>query len=274
LLALALVGGGLTALEVFYLGDRLNLPALYLGVIAALEGGGLALGALLASMGPFSKMGPRLTLVGLALTGFALAIFGVAPLAQFAFLAALGMGVANALAVTGARQALRAGRDGAERRAISAAESFLTALASLGGALLFTVFYVGSSRLRISGHSLFPGLPLSLLFGVAGVGLMLIALMLLVTPGLRDGKAEDDLPIHAKARNARIAEASGKHVAVGGLWAGGAAADDEDDEDDERGYTGEYDEYDDGGYDEGPDDDWDDEPPPRGGPRRPAGRRW
>ncbi|HEY7974119.1 MAG TPA: hypothetical protein VID72_02155, partial [Ktedonobacterales bacterium] len=284
LLALALAGGGLTALEVFYLGDRLNLPALYLGIIVGLEGAGLTLGALLASAPPFSKLGPRLTLVGLALTGLALAIFGVAPLAQIAFVAALGMGVANALAVTGARQTLRLGRDGAERRAISAAESFLTALASLFGALLFTVFYVGSSRLHISGHDLFPGLPLNLLFSVAGIGLALIALMLMVSPGLRDLKPEDELPIHTKARMARIADATSAHAAVaGGLW-----DDSEDDEDgpasrysraypatddyDERGYTGGYDAYDENGYDDEPDDDWGDEPPPRGGPRRPAGR--
>ena len=287
LLALALVGGGLTTLEVFYLQDQLNLPALYLGIVAGLEGGGLALGALLASMPPFSKMGARLTVIGLALTGVALAIFGVAPLALIAFAAALGMGVANALAVTGARQALRMGRDGAERRAISAAEGFLTAGASLLGALLFTVAYVGSSRLHVSGHTLFPGLPLNLLFGIAGVGLALIALMLSVVPGLRE-KAHDDAhnkgPV-SKATAARMeALAQVKaNQAGGGLW-DDAGEDDEDgpasrysraypaagyEDDDERGYTGDYDAYE----DDEPDGDWDDEPPARGGPRRPAGGR-
>lgn len=270
LLALALVGGGLSALEVFYLGDQLNLPALYLGVLAALEAGGLALGALLASGPVFNKMGPRRILLGLALTGIGLAIFGATSFAPLAFAAAFGMGVANALAVTGARQALRAGRDGAERRAISAAESFYIACVSLFGALLFTIFYAGSGRLHVSGHDLFPGLPLNLLFSVAGVGLALIALMLMVTPGVRD-RADDDLPLHAQKRKARIEEMSGKQHAVGGLWDdhemdGGDDYDDYDD--DERGYTGEYDAD---GYDD-EDDDYD-EPPARGaGPRRPAGR--
>jgi hypothetical protein len=275
LLALALVGGGLSALEVFYLGDQLNLPALYLGVLAALEAGGLALGALLASGPVFNKMGPRRILLGLALTGIGLAIFGATSFAPLAFAAAFGMGVANALAVTGARQALRAGRDGAERRAISAAESFYIACVSLFGALLFTIFYAGSGRLHVSGHDLFPGLPLNLLFSVAGVGLALIAVMLMVTPGVRD-RADDDLPLHAQKRKARIEEMSGKQHAVGGLWDdhemdGGDDYDDYDD--DERGYTGEYDAdgYDADGYDD-EDDDYD-EPPARGaGPRRPAGR--
>jgi hypothetical protein len=270
LLALALVGGGLSALEVFYLGDQLNLPALYLGVLAALEAGGLALGALIAQWPMFSKMGPRRILLGLALTGIALAIFGATSFAPLAFAAALGMGVANALAVTGARQALRVGRDGVERRAISAAESFYIACISLFGALLFTIFYAGVSRLHLGSHAIFPGLSLSLLFSIAGVGLALIALMLMVNPGVRD-HVDDDLPLHAKKRKERIEEVSGKQQAVGGLWDDHEmdGGDDYDDyEDDERGYTGEYDAD---GYDD-EDDDYD-EPPTRGaGPRRPAGR--
>ncbi len=283
LLALALAGGGLTALEVFYLGDQLNLPALYLGIVAALEAGGLALGALLASMPPFSKLGSRLILLGLMLTGVALAIFGAAPLAQIAFLAALGMGVANALAVTGARRTLRAGRDGIERRAISAAESFLTTLASLFGALLFTVCYAGFGRLHVGTHALFPGLPINLIFIVAGVGLALIALMLLVSPGLRDRTPQEEAGPVSKATQARMQATAAVRGAT--LWDGDDTDDDDgpasrysraypamDDDDDERGYTGAYDA---GGYDDDPDDDWDDEPPPRrGGPRRPAGRRW
>lgn len=270
LLALALVGGGLSALEVFYLGDQLNLPALYLGVLAALEAGGLALGALIAQWPMFSKMGPRRILLGLALTGIALAIFGATSYAPLALAAALGMGVANALAVTGARQALRVGRDGVERRAISAAESFYVACISLFGALLFTIFYAGASHLHVGSHAIFPGLSLSLLFSIAGVGLALIALMLMVNPGVRD-HIDDDLPLHAKKRKERIEEVSGKQPAVGGLWDdhdmdGGDDYGDYDD--DERGYTGEYDAD---GYDD-EDDDYDEPPTRGGGPRRPAGR--
>ncbi len=263
LLALALAGGGLSVLEVFYLGDRLNLPPLDLGALVSLEGAGLALGALLVSMPPLSKVGPRLTLIGLALTGAALAIMGATPVAAIAFPAALGMGAANALAVTGARQALRAGRDGAERRAISAAESFLSALVSLLGALLFTAGYAGVSRIHVGAHT-FSSAPLGLLFTITGIGLALIALRLMVAPGLRDKRSHKDAAPAIHATNARMtgmaAAVDGSATgAVGALW-------DDDDDDDDRGYTGEYD----ADYDE--DDDWDDEPPTRGNPRRPAGR--
>lgn len=282
LLALALTGGGLSTLEVFYLGDRLNLPPLDLGALVSLEAAGLALGMLLVSMPPLSKMGPRLTLIGLALTGAALAVMGAAPLAVIALPAALGMGVANALAVTGARQALRAGRDGAERRAISAAESFLSALVSLLGALLFTAGYAGVSRIHVGSHT-FSSAPLGLLFTVAGIGLALFALMLMVNPGLSDKRPQKDVAPARDATNARLtglaAAVDGPATgAIGSLWdddeddgpasrysSAHRAADDYDDEDDDRGYTGEYDAADD-------DDDWDDEPPARGSGRRPAGR--
>lgn len=282
LLALAFIGGGMTTLEVFYLSDRLNLPPLVLGALVGLEGGGLVLGAWLANSPPFSKMGPRMTLTGLMFTGIALAVLGAAPFAFVAFLAALGMGVANALAVTGARQALRAGRDGTERRAISAAENFSSALVSLLGALLFTVFYAGSARVHIGGKPLFPGLSLGLLFTFAGIGLVVYSFMLRVTPGMREKKPKDNQP--ARATNARIpglagaaagtvGPATGVTGAVGALWSDDHDDDGSDDDYDDRGYTGEY--AADGYDDEQADDDWDDEPPPpRGGSRRPAGRRW
>lgn len=285
LLALALVGGGLSTLEVFYLGDRLNLPPLYLGVLVGLEGGGLALGAWLAGNPPFSKMGASLALTGMMLTGVALAVLGLAPFALVAFVAAIGMGIANALAVTGARQALRAGLDGTERRAISAAEDSGAALASLLGAVLFTTFYAGSARFHIGGRPLFPGLSLGLMLTLGGVGLALFSFMLRVSPGTSDKKSKRDKQ-PARATNARIpglagatgatsavAGVTGATGAIGALWDN--EHDDSGDEDDydNRGYTGEYEAE---GYeDDERDDDWDDEPPPpRGAPRRPAGRRW
>jgi hypothetical protein len=262
LLALSLAGGGLAVLEVFYLIDRLNLPPLYLGVVAALEAGGLALGAFVASLPGINKLGPRLTLSGLALTGVALAIFGVAPIAAIAFAAALGMGVANALAVSGARLALRAKRDGAERRAIGAAEAFITTLASLLGAAIFTVCYVAPSAVRLGSLTL-ASQSTSLLFTIAGIGLMLGAVILSVVPGMRESRPKKEkLPIHATyARMPGVPGAMADPSAsmVGALW------DDAGDEDyDERGYTGEYDAR----YDES--DEWHNDPP-RGG--RGRGRR-
>lgn len=301
LLALALVGGGLSTLEVFFLSDRLNLAPIYLGALVGLEGAGLALGALLAGMPPFSKMGPRLTLVGLALTGVALAIFGVAPRAYIVFLAALGMGAANALAVMGARQALRAGRDGAERRAVSAAEGFLTALMSLLGAVLFTAAYVGVSGARLSARLVTHSLPIGALFTIAGGGLALLALALLIWPGLRDRQPRQDEQLAASvAPNTRLtglaatATAGPSASIVGALWDGEQGDEDEDDgpasryssaypaagDDDARGYTGSYDadgyddyERDTDGYDDEYDDGYGDEPPTRGGPRRPPSGR-
>ncbi|MDE3231260.1 MAG: hypothetical protein KGO05_15380, partial [Chloroflexota bacterium] len=262
LLALALAGGGLAALEVFYLVDHLNLPPLYLGVVVALEAGGLTLGALLASLPGFHALGPRLTLIGMALTGAALAVFGAAPNPIIAYAAALGMGVANALAITGAHAALRAGRDGAERRAMSASESFLTALASLFGALLFTLAYTAPSRLHVGSLTL-AAEPVSLLFTIAGAGLTLGAVILSITPGLREKKPRPPKPaIHetyGRIPGAPGAAGDPSASMVGALWddADDDAGDGYDDFD-ERGYTGEHDAR----YDQR--DEWD-EPPTRGG---------
>ncbi|HEX8731899.1 MAG TPA: hypothetical protein VF725_07535, partial [Ktedonobacterales bacterium] len=258
-------------LEVFYLGDRLNLPPVYLGVVVALEAGGLTLGALLASLPGLRALGSRLTLIGMALTGAALAIFGAAPDAIIAYAAALGMGVANALAITGAHTALRAERDGAERRAISAAESFLTALTSLFGALLFTLAYAAPSRLHL-GKLALAAEPASLLFTVAGAGLALGAVILFMVPGLREKKPRPPKPpIHETY--GRIPGAPGavddpSASMVGALWDDASDDDAGDDYDDydERGYTSEHDAR----YDQS--DEWD-EPPSRGGRGGRGGRR-
>ncbi len=264
LLALALVGGGLSALEVFFIVQRLNLAPIYFGVVASLEAGGMVLGAYFMNARGPAKKPARQMLTGLMLTGLALVAFALSPLWYISFAAALGMGIANAMAVTGARQALRAGRDGVERRAISAAENAYTAFASLLGAALFTGFYVGSSRLHFGSHTFTP-LSLTVIFMVAGLGLALYSFTLRWRPGVKDYNPVDDMPIHAKARLAKIADATSKGVAVGkgGLWAnhGGNSDEDEYEDDYEEGYTGEYDaEY---------EDDWDDAPPPpRGGSSR------
>lgn len=261
LLALALIGGGLAALEVFFLTERLNLAPIYFGVVASLEAGGMVLSAYFFNgRGPARKPA-RQMLFGLMLTGLALVAFALSPIWLISFAAALSMGFANAIAVTGARQALRAGRDGVERRAISAAENAYTAFASLLGAALFTGFYVGSSRLHVGSHTFTP-LSLSLIFTVAGLGLVAYSFALRWRPGVKDYNPIDDMPIHTKARLAKIAQATSTGAAVGkgGLWAD--HEDDGDEYEDEEGYTGEYDaEY---------DDDWDDTPPP---PRGASSRR-
>ncbi|HEX8982658.1 MAG TPA: hypothetical protein VF792_07810 [Ktedonobacterales bacterium] len=263
LLALALVGGGLSALEVFFIVQRLNLAPIYFGVVASLEAGGMVLGAYFANARGPAKKPARQMLTGLMLTGIALVLFALSPLWMISFAAALGMGIANAIAVTGARQALRTGRDGVERRAISAAENAYSAFASLLGAALFTGFYVGSSRLHVGSHTFTP-LSLTLIFVVAGLGLALYSFALRWRPGVKDYDPVDDMPIHTKARLAKIAQATNTGAAVGkgGLWADGEDDGDADEYEDEEGYTGEYDaEY---------EDDWDDAPPPppRGGSSR------
>lgn len=264
LLALALVGGGLSALEVFFLVERLNLAPIYFGVVVSLEAGGMVLGAyFMNARGPSKKPANRM-LTGLMLTGIALAAFALSPMWQISFGATLVMGFANAMAVTGARQALRAGRDGVERRAISAAENSYSAFASLLGAALFTIFYVGSSRLHVGSYTFTP-LSISFIFVVAGVGLALYSFALRWRPGIKEYNPVDDMPIHTKARLAKIANATSTGAAVGasGLWAnhGDDSDEDEYEDEEEEGYTGEYDaEY---------EDDWDDAPPPpRGGSSR------
>ncbi len=291
LAALALVGGGLGVLEVFYVSDRLGLAGYYLGVLLALEAGGLTLGALLAELPPARRGAGALALLGLSLTGVALTLLALSSVPLVSYGAALGLGIANGMSVIAARRALRAERDGAERRALSAGETFLTALAGLLGAALFALFYAGFARASFGTHTLFPGLPIGLVMIGAGVGLILTGVILFFRPGLREHAPKPT----KDARNAgmagvsgRMAAApgasgrfasplgqSGKMGAVGDTGAVGALWADHDDEDDERSYTNEYDEvYDDDGY-----DDYDERPPQRGrgaprrGGRPPSGPR-
>lgn len=59
---LALVGGGLSVLEVFYLTDVLGQPAFYLGALVAAEAGGMALGLALVG-GPDRRTAKPLLIV-------------------------------------------------------------------------------------------------------------------------------------------------------------------------------------------------------------------
>lgn len=283
LAALALVGGGLGVLEVFYVSDRLGLAGYYLGVLVALEAGGLTLGALLAELPPARLMGGALALLGLMLTGAALALLAISTVPMVSYGAAVGLGVANGMSVIAARRALRAGRDGAERRALSAGEIFLTTLAGSLGAALFALFYMGFARASIGTHALFPGMPVGLILTGAAAGLILTGVILFIRPGLRERA-----PKPAKnGKNASMAGASGRMAAapgasgrfaspvrqsgkmgavgdtgaVGALWA-------DHDEDDEYAYTNEHEEVYDDDFDDEEDYDERDDWRGRGAPRR------
>jgi hypothetical protein len=305
LAALSLAGGGMCVLEAFYITDRLGLPVYYLGVLVALEAGGLALGALFAGSSRALKPGGAPALMGLMFSGAGLVALALAPIALVAYGAALLLGLANGVSVVVARNVLRAGHDGAERRALSAGEGFLSALASAVGVALFALFYEGSARASFGTHSLFPGLPVGLLIGGAGVGLILAGVILFITPGLRDRAAKpvaDSMkPTVAKDISARMAAlpgASGRfHKPEGGKKGkkrkkGGAAQTgavgslwDNHPDEDKGGYSSEYgayqdeddaEEYEEESSDYEDEDDWDRPPrgrgaPPRGGGRPPAG---
>jgi hypothetical protein len=281
LVALALVGGGLSVLEIFYITDHLGLPVYYLGVFAALEAGGLTIGALLASLFRARGTGGALVPLGLSLTGAALATLGFSPVPVVSYGAALAMGLANGLSVVAAGRLLRAGRDGAERRALSAAEGFVAAAAGAIGAILFTLFYTGFLRVSAGANTLFPGASITFIIGGAGVGLALTGVILFISPGLRERAPKDKKDKAAKAdarkggapgasgRFASPLGASGKMGAIGETGATGAVgalwADDADDayaDEDEYG----DDEYD--GYEDNDDDDWRGPARGRGAPGR------
>lgn len=286
--ALSLVGGGLSVLEVFYLGGRFGLPSLYLGALVACESGGLALGAMLAgSTRAAGGWRPRFV-CGIVGSGAALAVLAVAPMLTVALVASFALGLANALAVQGARQALLDGFDGIDQRALAASEAWVSALCGLAGALAFTAFYVGVPRSPLIGW------PISDLFLFAGAGLVFSSVIFVVLISRKPkaakvaastddtasstGLAGDDagMGIEADDEESGYLPATGEQDAWGESRAGwtGQYGAQEDEYAASYGYQGtgygpaagrgDYDEYDDGGYD----DDHDDyeEPPSRRGP--------
>ena len=120
----------------------LRLPAFYLGPLLACEAGGLVFGGFAAS-GMLAKDAWRAAIgLGLAAMGVALALLGLFPVFIITAAAAALLGTGNALAVTGARRGLRAGYDGPERRALTAAEAFVSGLCGAAGAGIFLWFYL------------------------------------------------------------------------------------------------------------------------------------
>jgi hypothetical protein len=178
---LGLVGGGLSALEIFFIQDRLGLPGFYLGPLLAAEAAGLALGTLLGdSVGQRGRGRPAL-IVGVLGTGIALAAMALAPMLLATLVCALLLGLFNALAVAGARAGLFADFLGFERRAIATAETWLVALCGVIGALVFVVFYAGVAGLPSALARLpFPGWPVGMVFLGTGGGLALAAIILAV----------------------------------------------------------------------------------------------
>ena len=176
---LSLVGGGLAALEIFFVQDRLGLPGFYLGPLLAAEAGGLALGTLFGDAAGRRGQGRPALIGGVIGTGVALAAMTLLPLLPVVLGCALLLGLFNALAVSGARVGLSAGFTGFERRAIAAAETWVSALCGVVGALLFSVFYAGSAGggkvSAVLSRLPFPGLPVGMLLLGTGIGLALSA---------------------------------------------------------------------------------------------------
>ncbi|HEX9068531.1 MAG TPA: hypothetical protein VF807_07150 [Ktedonobacterales bacterium] len=150
LAALSLVGSGIAVLEVFYLIYWVSVPALYLGPLVAAEAAGMALGATISTT-VLRRGGWRTaTVVGLATIGVGLILLANIPLIPLAFVAALVMGLGNALAVQGARLGARRGLAGPGQRAVTAAEGFITGLCGVAGAGIFAFIYAGPSILPTS----------------------------------------------------------------------------------------------------------------------------
>ncbi len=189
LATLALVGGGLAVLEVFLLSERLDLPPFYLGPLLAAEGAGLALGALAG--GGERGSGRAAWVFGMVGSGLVLALLALSPLVPLTLVLALLLGLMNAVAVSGARRMLQVGFTNIERRAISAAEAWITALCGVAGALLFALFYSGTKDLAPLASLPFGGWSLQVLLPGAGLGLALTGLVFGLLAGGAESDAED-----------------------------------------------------------------------------------
>nr|MBF6589404.1 hypothetical protein [Ktedonobacterales bacterium] len=176
---LALVGGGLGVLEVFYLTDYLGQPSFYLGPLVAAEAGGLGFGAALAGGLARKGKGRPTLLAGVASTGVLLAGLALLPRMPVLYGVAFLLGTANAVAVGGAWHMLAGEATGLQRRALAAGESFVVALSGLVGAALFALFYQGSDILpRLAPLArYFPGWPIAELLVDTGLGLVVAAVV-------------------------------------------------------------------------------------------------
>ena len=305
--ALALIGGGLAALEVFYVTRELVTPSYFLGPLLAAEAAGFAVGFYLAHSLLARGAAKATAFGGVIGSGVALAALAVTPKMPLPLAVTFLLGLANALGVAGARHLLLSGYDGIERRALSAAEAWTTPLCAAVGALAFAYFYQGSASASAPAkHSslTLPPWPIAYLLVMMGVGLIvagiLLAVALVVMGKPRTVKAKST----GKRKAGATARGHGKDAddddaddldddyadsRAQPSARGGAGWDDEHDErDDDRWQeSGEYDEYADSGvyqdsrYDAAVDpydDDADDSPRGRSSARRPNARdhrsRW
>jgi hypothetical protein len=300
--ALALIGGGLAALEVFYVTREIVTPSYFLGPLLAAEAAGFAVGFYLAHPLLARGAGKATAFGGVIGSGVALAALAVTPKMPLPLAVTFLLGLANALGVAGARHLLLSGYDGIERRALSAAEAWTTPLCAAVGALAFAYFYQGSaSATATTKHSslTLPSWPIAYLLVMMGVGLI-GAGVLLAAAQVMMGKPRT---LKAKSTGKRKAGATarGRHKraddddaddaddenytdsrAMPGVR-GGAGWDDEEDERDDGHWqeSGEYDEYAESGvyqdsrYDAAVDpydDEPDDSPRGRSSARRPDAR--
>jgi hypothetical protein len=299
LTALALVGGGFAVLEVFYLIGAVGVPSFYLGPLLAAEAAGMAFGVLLGS-GLATGAGWRVCLIGGVLgSGAALVALAQLPAMPLVLAVALGLGLANALAVLGARHAFTAGFTSIERRAIAAAETWIAALAATVGAAAFVLFLEGARAA--------PGLPLphalaklpawsiASLISLMGGGLIVAGILSAVAMVLGGKQPRPRKAKRGKAKRGKKAKSSGKHPNKSGgrgrvpddlppagngeesgyYPAAGDGWDDGDDQDgdyDEQYASAEPEAYGDTGYEDALDDEYDEPPPPQWNGRRP--RRW
>ncbi len=292
---LALIGGGLATLEVFYVTYWLQLPEFYLGPLLAAEGAGLALGAMLA--GGLARAWRLSLFGGMALAGVATVALIRFPRLPGPLLWMLALGVASALAAGGARRALTRGFSGIEQRALAAAEAWVTALCAAVGSVALALFYEEAFVLPAGKTFKLPfhTYPLDQLIGLMGmalvVGGVLFAVLSVALGKQRVARVRETDAL--SPTRARLAAFQADKVKAG------AAASWEHPDEDERGWdegeddasaeryaaSGAYG-YEDEGYATGygpsrrddyqADDDYDD--PPRGTRRGSSGRnprpRW
>ncbi len=258
--ALALIGGGLASLEVFYVLYRLQLPEFYLGPLLAAEGGGLALGALLA--GGFARSWRIALFGGMALAGVAMLGLAWFPLLPGPLLWMFVLGIANAVAASGASRVLTTGFSGVEQRALGAAEAWVTALGAAIGSLALALFYEeafvlpGGKTFKLPFHTYPIEKLIELMGGALIAGAVIFAVLSFVLGKQRAPKASEAASL--SPTRARLAAFQADKVQIGAAAAwdhpdedeGGWGEAEDDAPDDRYAASGAYDDgYDNTGYD-------------------------
>lgn len=282
--ALALVGGGLAVLEVFYVINALLLPSFYLGPLLATEGAGAALGVVIAR--PFAERAWRVAyVIGLIGSGVALAGLGrvLQPLVVMGLTFALGL--MNALALAGAHRALTQRFTPLERRALAAAENWAYAFCGVAGTLILVAFYEGayiSTGPNLKLH--LPTWHIAPLISMLGFGLVAVAILSIVLMSFNISLPKPRIGKTGKSSSGTKGRVPGSLPSADDDASDYLPALGGDDEWDDEG-SGEYDDYDGTGYHSAQypaaDDDYDDDydsprsrsprPQPKG--RQPRSRR-